>query len=125
MKKVIISEAVSHQIVSDILTEALIPSSEKVLIVKDFIDSHFAKNSIDDIDANGYPTKTKTVVMLNDKKQPMKTLQMPEFLLYLDSEFHSMIKDDGDRKKFLKQVIIDWYNGKIGRNGVLSVNLLR
>lgn len=122
-RKIVISEDVSRQIYEDILAEAFCPSAEKVLLIKDFMDKNFAKVEIDDIDANGYPTKQKMVNMLSGG-QPIKTMALGELLLMLDDKFHKMIIDDGDRKKFLKQVIMDWYTGKLTKNGVLSVNFV-
>ena len=62
--------------------------------------------------------------MMSCSGQPLKTMQPKEFLLFLDDKFHGMIADESDRKKFLKQVIKDWYNNKISKNGLLSVNHL-
>lgn len=123
-KTIIISEEKEQQIIGDILTEVFYPSSEKVLIIKDYIDKNFARQLLDNIDDDGYPTKEKTVVMLSVDKQPLKTLNMKEFLRLLDDRFIKMISDEKDRKKFLKQVIKDWYYNKIDKNGLLSVNIL-
>jgi hypothetical protein len=62
--------------------------------------------------------------MLSKDKQPLKTLRMKELLMLLDDKFNNMVSDDKDRKKFLKQVITDWYLNKIKNNGILSVNHL-
>ena len=75
-------------------------------------------------DNNGYPTKEKTVMLLSKEKQPLKTLNMKELLRLSDDKFHTMVSDDIDRKKFLKQVITDWYKNNIKSNGILSVNHL-
>lgn len=123
-KKIIIDENTEQEIIGGILAEALCPSAEKVLLIKDFIDKNFAKVEIDDIDTNGYPTKDKMVNMLSNG-QPLKTMTLGEFLLMLDDKFHSMISNDEDRKKFLKQIIKDWYTGKLAKNGILSVNFIK
>lgn len=124
MKKIVINENIESEIIGRLLTESFSPSHEKVLLVKDFIDKNFETVNIYDIDENGYPIKDKMVNMLSDG-QPIKTMSLGEFLLLLDDKFHSMITDDSDRKKFLKQVIKDWYTGKLGENGVLSVNFIK
>ena len=49
---------------------------------------------------------------------------MKELLRLLDDKFHNMVSDNVDRKKFLKQVIRDWYQNNIKNNGILSVNHL-
>lgn len=123
-KNILINEETEREIVGGILTESFSPSAEKVLLVKDYIDKNFAKVEIDDIDENGYPTKDKMVNMLSGG-QPLKTMTLGDFLLILDDKFHSIITDDNDRKKFIKQIIKDWYTGKLAKNGVLSVNFIK
>lgn len=122
-KKILINEETEREIIGDILTEAFSPSTEKVLLVKNYLDKNFAPVQIDDIDANGYPIKDKMVNMLSNG-QPLKTMSLKEFLLLLDDKFHAIITDDEDRKKFLKQIIKDWYSGRLTKNGLLSVNFI-
>ena len=122
-KKILINEETEREIIDDILTEAFSPSTEKVLLVKNYLDKNFAPVQIDDIDANGYPIKDKMVNMLSNG-QPLKTMSLKEFLLLLDDKFHAIITDDEDRKKFLKQIIKDWYSGRLTKNGLLSVNFI-
>ncbi len=124
MNKIKINENTEQEIIKEILSEALCPSAEKVRLVKDFIDRNFAKTQINDIDENGYPTKNKMVNMISNG-QPIKAMTLAEFLLMLDDKFHNMISDDIDRKKFLKQIIKDWYQGKLAKNGILSVNFIK
>lgn len=124
MRQIIINEGDETKIISELISEAFYPNVDKVLFIKDYIDKNFKKQSLDDIDTNGYPCTTPSVVMMSKSGQPMKTMEMKEFLLFLDDKFHNMISDESDRKKFLKQVITDWYNNKISKNGLLSVNRL-
>lgn len=105
------------------LSEAFIPKTDLVLQIKKYMDDNFARQKIDDIE-NGYPKKVSTVVMLSSDKQPLKTLQIDEFLMLLDDKFHTVIKNDSDRKKFLKQIIKDWFNGTISKNGILTKNYI-
>jgi hypothetical protein len=123
-KTFIITEEKEQNIISEILEEAFYPTSDKVLLIKNYLDKNFAKQELDSLDDNGYPKKEKTVVMLSKDKQPLKTLRMKELLMLLDDKFNNMVSDDKDRKKFLKQVITDWYLNKIKSNGILSVNHL-
>lgn len=125
-KTIIITEETEQKLIADILAEAFYPTSDQVLAIKTYLDKNFAKQKLDSLDNNGYPTKEKTVVWLTKEKQPLKTLNMKELLRLLDDndDFRKMISDDIDRKKFLKQVIRDWYTNNIDRNGILSVNHL-
>lgn len=124
-RTIVINENKERDIVSSILQEAFYPSVEKVLLVKDYLDKNFTRSDMDDIDETGYPTKVKTVLMLSSNGQPLRQMDMRELLMVLDDRFNGMISDEADRKKFLKQVIMDWYGDKIGQNGLLSVNVLR
>lgn len=120
----VITEQAEQDLISDLLTETFYPTSEKVLAIKDYLDANFARQNIDSLDGNGYPIKEKTVMLLSKEKQPLKSMSMKELLRLLDDKFHRMITDTNDRRKFLKQVITDWYNNNIKRNGILSVNHL-
>lgn len=123
MNKIVIDENTENKIINFFLSEAFIPKTDLVLQIKKYIDDNFARQMIDDIE-NGYPKKVSTVVMLSSDKQPLKTLQMSEFLMLLDDKFHTIIKDDEDRKKFLKQIIKDWFNNTISKNGILTKNYI-
>ena len=123
-KTLIITEKTEQKLIADIVEEAFYPTSDKVLAIKTYLDKNFAKQKLDSLDDNGYPTKENTVVLLSKEKQPLKTLNMKELLRLLDDKFHNMVSDNLDRKKFLKQVIRDWYQNNIKNNGILSVNHL-
>lgn len=118
-----INENIEQSIIDSLLTEAFNPSAEKVLIIKDYLDNNFNRNKIDDIDSNGYPTKVNIFNMVSNG-QNVKTLQPDEMLSLLDDKFSKIINDNNDRRKFLKQVLIDWYSNKISDNGLLSVNTI-
>lgn len=114
----------NEEVVGDILQESFFPMSDMVLTIKKFLDKGFTRDLQDDIDSNGYPKKKCVVSMLSTEKQPLKTMSMRELLLMLDDKFNSMVSDESDRRKFLKQVIRDWFDNKISKQGLLSVNLI-
>lgn len=124
MRRIIISENKENDIISELISEAFYPNADKVLFIKKYLDKNFKRQNLDDINNDGYPCTSPSVVMLSSSGQSLKTMQPSEFLLFLDDKFHSMISDESDRKKFLKQVIKDWYYNKISKNGLLSMNHL-
>ena len=124
-RTIIIKDNIREGLMCSLLQESLSPDREKVLIVKKYLDDNFARVETDDIDANGYPTKVKSVTLVSRDKQPLKPMSIADLLLMLDDKFQDMIKDENDRKLFLKQIITDWYNGNIDKNGILSVNFLK
>ena len=105
----------NEEVVGDILQESFFPMSDMVLTVKKFLDKGFTRDLQDDIDSNGYPKKKCVVSMLSTDKQPLKTMSMRELLLMLDDKFNSMVSDESDRRKFLKQVIRVWFDNKISK----------
>ncbi len=123
MTKIKINEVAEKQIIDYLISESFIPKADVVLMIKNYLDKNFARQYTDDVE-DGYPKKIHTVNMLSNDGQPLKTLEMSEFLLLLDDKFHNIIKDDNDRKAFLKQVIKDWFFKKITKDGILSLNHL-
>lgn len=117
-------DALNGEMVGDLIQESFCPVSDMVVVVKRFLDRGFSRQLQDDIDDNGYPKKKCVVTMLSVDRQPLKTMSMRELLLMLDDKFNSMVKDDEDRRKFLKQIIRDWFDNKITKQGLLSVNLI-
>lgn len=125
MRTIIISEKSINDLYNDLLTETFFPMSEKVLLIKDYLDKNFRKTHMSDVSSDGYPIEVGTVDMINNRNEPIKTLQGDELLLLLDDKFHNIIKDDNDRKKFIKQIIKDWYANKISKTGVLTINYIK
>lgn len=123
-KKINLTEEKYNEFVSYVFESAFFPKADLVLDVKEFLDKNFIRQGLLDIDDNGKPTTNKTVMWVYHG-QPFRTLKMPELLMLLDDEFQDRIKEDKDRKKFLKQIITDWYyKRKNLKRGLLSVNYL-
>ena len=118
-----INEDREQEIIRDILAESYYPTGEKVLAIKKYLDDTFQRIQTDDVDEKGYPKKVNCVALMSGNEM-LKPMTMSELLTMLDDKFMNMISDKGDRRKFLMQVIKDWYNNKIDRNGVLSVNFV-
>ena len=107
-----------------VLSESFHPKSSMVLMVKGYLDKNFNHSYIDDMDTNGYPQRIPVVVWVNSNGDSLKTLSTDDLLSMLDDKFNSLIKDDDDRRRFLKQVIKDWFRKKITHDGLLSVNIV-
>lgn len=121
-RKIKLTEKQLNHTLDYLLSESFVPSAEKTLAVKEYLDKNFARQSLDDVDSNGYPKKVPAVAMLSAEGQPLKTLQMEELLLLLADKFQNMIKNENDLKLFLQQCIKDWFMKKISKSGILSVN---
>lgn len=124
-KTIKINESMLNEdLVGEMLQESFYPMSNMVLAIKKFLDDGFERQLQDDIDINGYPKKKCVVTMLSTDRQPLKTMSMRELLLMLDDKFNGFIKDEKDRRSLLKQIIRDWFDKKISKQGLLSVNYI-
>lgn len=121
--KVIISENMEKVLIDSILEESVYyPSYEKVLLVKNFLDKNFSIASVPDVSSNGLPTYSKVVNILNANKEVVNTINTDALFYMLQEKFKAIEKDTENRDKLLKQVIKDWMNGSITREGGLTVN---
>jgi len=122
-KIVILSEESAKCVRRGVLNESFHPLRAQVLKVKRYLDSMFVRDKQYDIDADGMPVKKATAVMMSDG-QALKAMNGEELLSLLDDHFGDIIKNDSDRRKFLKAVINYWYTGDISKEGMLPVNTL-
>ena len=120
-KVVILTEHLLQECYSAILNEVYYPLSSKVLLIKNYLDNNFQRDYILDMDDNGYPIN-KGVVNMVSNGVVIQQMQGDEILTLLDDKFHNIIKDKKDRRTFLKQVLSDWFQNKISREGLLTVN---
>ena len=97
---------------------------DKVLIVKNFLDNGFQKGSMENIGNNGLPQKVNIVAMLSSNGDVLRNMTMTEMNDMLIDKFKNMFSDHDERSLFMKQVLKDWFNDKIGTFGSLSVNHL-
>lgn len=119
-RKIIIDEAKESELIGNIFESVFTPNIEQVIEIQEFLDKNFKPKKIPTINTDGYSDLERDFVMYEDGVE-LQTLKPKELLRMLDDKFHKRITNDNDRKRFLKQVIRDWYNGKI-KNGLLSVN---
>lgn len=95
---------------------------QKVLIVKKTLDKMFSRGSMDSMGSDGYPTRTNVIGMKGNNGEVVKNMTFEQVLDLLEDKFHNVYTDKEKRSRFLKQVLNDWYNKKISKEGMLSVN---
>ena len=138
MKRIIITEAQEQKLIEILNNEELpvvqqMPVSkkvnkpycvdpDKVKVVKSFLDNNFQKNNLERIGANGMPEKVRIVTMFSSTGEPLKNLYDEDLHDLLIEKFKKMFLDSNERSLFLKQVMNDWFDNKIGVHGTLSVN---
>lgn len=113
-------EAVSFE---NMLSEAFAPNAQQVVIIKKYLDSNFRRTFIDDIDEFAKPIKRPAITRLI-MGQEVETIEGSELVDILAEKFPNMIGNKEDAKKFMTQIVKDWFDKKISDNGILSVNFL-
>lgn len=121
-KKIIISDEIETKLIKLKLNESFYIDGEKVLIIKKFLDNNFVRSSIDDINSNGYPIKQKMFGMKNANGDIVNNMTQSQLFYMLQDKFKTIYNNKEQRDKLIRQVIKDWYNNKISKEGMLSVN---
>lgn len=122
-RNVFITEKQLQLIESNLLTENNYVDTEKVLIVKNFLDKMFSRATMDGMGSDGYPKRTKIFGMKDANGDIVKNMSFQQMLDLLDDKFHYIFTEKNKRISFLKQVLTDWYNKKISAEGLLSTNI--
>ena len=95
--------------------------SDKVLMVKKFLDDNFVRANFTKPDDNGILAAQPIVVQLDVNRQPSKKTLDDVALFYLiQNKFQKILALDNERDKLLKQIIKDWYKCQISDNGSLT-----
>lgn len=96
--------------------------TNKVNIVKKFLDSTFVRASMPIIDKTGLPVNKPIIGLKDNSGNVVKNLSPKQLFYLIQDKFKNIYSDKNKRDKLLRQIIIDWYNDKISKEGLLSVN---
>lgn len=119
-KKINITEIQEQILLEHLILEERFPiDTNKVLLVKSFLDKNFKKGNISQFGSNGLPVNVPVVGVLCNG-QVVKNLTAKQLFDVLEDEFRGMFNNKIQRSKFLVQVIKDWYYNKITKEGLLS-----
>ena len=128
MKKIIINENKRDLLFSIILNESLTDGdkSDKVLQIKDFLDSNFSKANSDteSFDENGNRKVKSFAALLDSSKNVLKLMTDKQLFDLLQEKFKKILPNSNSsernvRDNFLKKVLIAWYNDKITKEGAI------
>mgnify|MGYP000570496343 FL=1 len=131
MKKIIINENKRDLLFSVILNESLTDGdkSDKVLQIKDFLDSNFSKANSDteSFDENGNRKVKSFAALLDSSKNVLKLMTDKQLFDLLQEKFKKILPNSNSsernvRDNFLKKVLIAWYNDKITKEGSILVS---
>lgn len=119
MKKIIVNEE-KQKILLDLIINESITYSDKVNIVKKYLDSSYIKKNVQSI-KNGDIQNNKMVVMLDNNGQPTEyVLTLEQLYFKLQYKYQRILSDKQERNKLLWSIVNDWYDNKISKYGNLS-----
>jgi hypothetical protein len=95
---------------------------QKVLVVKKFLDDNFVRAAIPTIGEDGYSKTILIVGMKGTDGQVNRNMYAQQLFDLLQDKFQNIYLDKEKRDNFLKRVMKDWYDKKISKDGLLSVN---
>lgn len=120
MKTIIINENTERKLFEMLINEGL-GYSNKVNIIKNYLDNNFIKADIEQLNDKGDMEKQNIVIMLDSKREPTEHRLTLEQLYYkLQYKFQKIISNKNERNQFIWNVINDWFNNKITKYNNLS-----
>nr|MBP3680801.1 hypothetical protein [Clostridia bacterium] len=120
MKTIIINENIERKLFEMLINEGL-GYSNKVNIIKNYLDKNFIKADIEQLNDKGDLEKQNIVIMLDSKKEPTEHRLTLEQLYYkLQYKFQNIISNKNERNQFIWNTINDWFNNKITKYNNLS-----
>lgn len=121
MKKIILDERQEKTLFETILQESIYGLSDKVNIIKKYLDNNFIKADYDSMDDNGDMKTNSLVIMKDTKQQPTQhRMTLEQLFEKLKYKYQNIITNKEERDKFLWQLVNDWYNNRISKNGNLT-----
>lgn len=112
---------ISDKLINNIIKEEINLYSNKVKLITDYLNSHFIKADYDTIDKSGEIVNKPLVILLNNKRQPTDFhITLQDLFYRIQYKFQHILSNSSERDKFIKQIILDWYQNKISSNYNLS-----
>ena len=107
MKTIIINENIERKLFEMLINEGL-GYSNKVNIIKNYLDKNFIKADIEQLNDKGDLEKQNIVIMLDSKKEPTEHRLTLEQLYYkLQYKFQNIISNKNERNQFIWNTIND------------------
>lgn len=92
--KVIITESANQRLMKRLIKEEAL--SDKVLMIKDFLDKTFLKATNSVIGDDGLPKNQGIVIMVDDFKQPKQYMSDIDLFYLLQDQFKNILPADND-----------------------------
>lgn len=125
MKRIVLSEQQEKIFISNILYEntQYTVDTDKVLLIKKFLDKNFKRASMSEMGNDGSPKATPIVGLIDSEGNVVKNMNDKQLFDFIQDKFSNIYENNIQRDKFIAQIIKDWYYKKISKEGLLSINL--
>lgn len=119
-KKIIMTESQFSELKKR-LAENYFVETNKVEIVKEYLDDNFVRGGLPVFGEDGYPSTVPVVGMKMTDGSIGRNMTAKQLFYLLQDKFNKIYEDPKQRDSFLKKVLVDWYYKRI-KNGLLSRN---
>lgn len=96
--------------------------SNKVAFIVKYLDNNFDKDIVNKIDVDGRRRSIPIVRVKEGLSAEIEQFRLRDLPFILESVFGKYFKNKTYMKKLLRQILIDWYLGKITKTGMLTKN---
>ena len=123
-RNIFITETQAKQLEEKLLEEnSKYPvNPNKVRVISNYLDDNFTRGGISTFSEDGYPKTICIVAMKGTDGNVAKNLDAKQLFYLLQDKFKNIYLDKSIRDRFIKQVMKDWFNKKITKQFLLSVN---
>ncbi len=111
-----------HILEEEVKEQDFFVDPNKVLAVKRYLDNFFVRAAKTIVGSNGYPDLIPIIGMKDSSGTVIRNMSPKQLFFLLQDKFSKIYHLKEQRDKFLMQIIKDWYNRKITKEGLLSVN---
>ena len=120
-KKITITESQFRELKKK-LNEEFFVETEKVNVVKKYLDDNFVRGTVPAMGEDGYPKYIGVVGLKFKDGTVAKNMTATQLFYLLQDKFQKIYEDPKQRDAFLKRIVTDWYYKRISRHGLLSKN---
>ena len=96
--------------------------NNKVAFIVKYLDNNFDKDIVNKIDVDGRRRSIPIVRVKEGLSAEIEQFRLRDLSFILESVFGKYFKNKAYMKKLLRQILIDWYLGKITKTGMLTKN---
>ena len=97
--------------------------TNKVLLLTNYLDNNFVRAKVPIMGTDGYPSTKEIVGMKGTDGQIIRNMSAKQLFYLLQDKFKGIYDDKKKRDALIKQTMIDWYNRKVSKDGLLSKNM--